>query len=379
MSDVDFSGVIGGSKKPKKDKKVEKTPKMPEPDTKPLVKKAVEQAPQPKPQPVPEPQVAQANQAGDKTALETRIEALEAELKAFHAQPQEVREKQGENFEFKQITNQIKEKVKSARAGAGFNESVVAQAARETQPQKETKPQEVSSLKKMERIPSGIKGLDPLIEGGFEQGSTVLVVGSAGVGKTLFGLQFLYHGAVDYKEAGIFITFEEEREALFKHSSSFGWDFEKLEKEGMFRVLQYKPHQVEKLMQDGGGPIRDAIKEMGAKRLVIDSITSYGMLFKDEYTKRESVLDLFDYLHKWGCTALIISELPPKVAEVKEGSVGFLTDAIISLYYSKQHESGERVHSMEILKMRGTKHTDKLLAIQFEKDGINIYSDVEVF
>lgn len=357
MSDVDFSGVVGGSKKPKKGKKVKKTPKMPEP----------------RPQPSPEPQVPQANQAGDKAALETRIEALEAELQKFHSQPKEIREKQGENFEFKQITNQIKEKVKSAQSGAGFNESAVAAATRET------KPQEVSSLKKMTRIHSGIKGLDPLIEGGFEDGSTVLVVGSAGVGKTLLCLQFLYHGAVDYKDPGIYITFEEEREALFKHSSSFGWDFEKLEKDGMFRVLQYKPHQVEKLMQDGGGPIRDAIKEMGAKRLVIDSITSYGMLFKDEYEKRESVLDLFDYLHKWGCTALIISELPPKVAEVKEGSVGFLTDAIISLYYSKQHETGERVHSMEILKMRGTKHTDKLLALQFEKDGIIIYSDVEVF
>lgn len=357
MSDVDFSGVVGGSKKPKKEKKEEKEPKIP----------------------VSKPQPAPVKQVGDKAALETRVEALEAELQKFHSQPKEVREKQGENFEFKQITNQIKEKVKSAQAGAGFDESAVAQAAQETRPQKETKPKEVSSLKKMTRIHSGIKGLDPLIEGGFEDGSTVLVVGSAGVGKTLLCLQFLYHGAVDYKDPGIYITFEEEREALFKHSSSFGWDFEKLEKEGMFRVLQYKPHQVEKLMQDGGGPIRDAIKEMGTKRLVIDSITSYGMLFKDEYEKRESVLDLFDYLHKWGCTALIISELPPKVAEVKEGSVGFLTDAIISLYYSKQHESGERVHSMEILKMRGTKHTDKLLAIQFEKDGINIYSDVEVF
>lgn len=375
MSDVDFSGVVGGAKKPKKKKIEEKAPKMPEPDTKPLIKNT---SPEPKPQAqsVPKPEAASATPANDKGALENRIAALETELKTFHAQPQEVREKQGENFEFKQITNQIKQKLKSAQAGSGFNESMVAQAAQQT-PKKATDPK--SNLQKITRMPSGIKGLDPLIEGGFEDGSTVLIVGSAGVGKTLLCLQFLYHGAVDYKEPGIFITFEEERESLFKHSSSFGWDFEALEKEGMFRVLQYKPHQVEKLMQDGGGPIRDAIKEMGAKRLVIDSITSYGMLFKNEYEKRESILDLFDYLHKWGCTALIISELPPKVAEVKEGSVGFLTDAIISLYYSKQHESGERVHSMEILKMRGTKHTDKLLALQFEKDGVTIYSDVEVF
>ena len=94
-------------------------------------------------------------------------------------------------------------------------------------------------------------------------------------------------------------------------------------------------------------------------------------MFKDEYQKRENVLDLFSYLEKWGCTSVILSELSPKIAEIKEGSIGFLTDAIIALYYGKQ-ENGERVHSMEILKMRGTKHTDKLLVMQFEENGIKI-------
>ena len=84
-------------------------------------------------------------------------------------------------------------------------------------------------------------------------------------------------------------------------------------------------------------------------------------------------------LYKWGCTTLVISELPPKLAEVKEGSVGFLTDAIISLYYSKEENKGVRVHSCEILKMRGTKHTNKLLAIGFESEGIVVYPEVEVF
>ena len=235
------------------------------------------------------------------------------------------------------------------------------------------------SKTKIERVPTGIKGLDELIESGFEKGSSVLIVGSAGTGKTLFGLQFLHEGAVTYNEPGIFISFEEERESLYKHSSSFEWNFEELEKKKLFKVLQYKPHQVEKLMQAGGGPIKDAIREMGAKRLVIDSITSYGLLFKDEYQKRENILDFFEMLHKWGCTSIIISELPPKVAEVKEGSVGFLTDAIISLYYSKEENRGVRVHSCEILKMRGTRHTNKLLAVGFEKNGLAIYPEVEVF
>ncbi|MFH1255987.1 MAG: ATPase domain-containing protein [Candidatus Diapherotrites archaeon] len=231
----------------------------------------------------------------------------------------------------------------------------------------------------IERVPSGIIGLDELIEGGFEKGSTVLITGGAGTGKTTFALQFLYFGAKKFKEPGILISFEESRQSLYKHNKEFGWNFEELEREGLFQILEFKPHQVNKLMQEGGGQIKDAIKAMNAKRLAIDSITAYSLLFHDEYQKRENILEFFELLKKWGPTSLIISEMPPKIAEVKEGAEGFLTDAIISLYYSKKEDKDVRVHSLEILKMRGTKHTNKVCALTFEKDGIVVYPEVEVF
>jgi len=303
---------------------------------------------------------------------------LEGEMRAFHAKPKHQRLAESEGFDFKHVINQVKEKAqiapKIALAPAGVKAAEEANLANQKRLLKEAK-----SKYAIERVPTGIHGMDELIEGGFEKGSAVLIVGSAGTGKTLFGLQFLYYGIVDHNEPGIFISFEEEKELLYKHSLPFGWNFEELEKNGLFKVLEYKPHNVEKLMKEGGGTIKDQIKAMGAKRLVIDSITAYALLFKDEYERRENILDFFDLLSKWGCTSIIISELPPKLAEIKEGSVGFLTDAIISLYYSKDEQKGMRVHTCEILKMRGTKHTNKLLAIGFEKDGITIYPDVEVF
>ncbi len=236
-----------------------------------------------------------------------------------------------------------------------------------------------SRFKKLKRVPSGILGFDELIEGGFEKNSTILVAGSAGTGKTTFGLQFLYYGAVKYNEPGILISFEESKESYYKHSAEYGWNFEELEKKGLFRVLEYKPHQVGRLLEQGGGPIKDAIQQMKAKRIVIDSITSYGLLFKDEYQQRESILRFFELIKKWDCTSIIVSEMSPKEAETTKGSVGFLVDAVISLYYEKKEEKDVRVHSLEILKMRGTRHTNKVCALNFEKEGIKIYADIEIF
>jgi len=243
----------------------------------------------------------------------------------------------------------------------------------------EVKPVDKSKFNKLKRVNSGIFGFDELIEGGFEKNSTILVAGSAGTGKTTFGLQFLYYGAKQFNEPGILISFEESKESYYRHNAEFGWDLEELEKQGKFRVLEYKPHQVGRLLEQGGGPIKDAIQQMGAKRLVIDSITSYSLLFKDEYQQRENILRFFELIKKWDCTSIIISEMTPKEAETSKGSVGFLVDAVISLYYEKKEEKDVRVHSLEILKMRGTKHTNKLCALNFEKEGIKIYADIEIF
>lgn len=236
----------------------------------------------------------------------------------------------------------------------------------------------MAEIIQVERVPSGIEGLDGLIEGGFEKGSTILVSGAAGTGKTTFALQFLYNGAVKYKEPGILLSFEESRESLYRHYLEFGWDFEKLEKENLFRVVEYKPHQVNKLLDEGGGTIKDTVNEINAKRIVVDSITSYNLLFKDGYQKRVKTLELFDLLKKWKCTSLIISEVQ-NLSDDGENSMSFLTDAVISLCYEKKEDRSARVHSLEILKMRATRHTNKVCALTFEDRGVVVYPEIEVF
>jgi len=229
------------------------------------------------------------------------------------------------------------------------------------------------------RVATGIKGFDELIDGGFERESIVLLVGSAGTGKTLFGLQFLYQGVTKYEEAGVFISFEEDKEHLYKRALQFGWDFSKLEKEDKFRILVFKPHQITTILEEGGGQIRDALAEIGSKRIVVDSITAYGLLFNDEYKRREKILEFFNLLRKWGVTSVVICGDDPSKVEKQEGSISFISDAVVSMYYMQDEEKGLRIHSLEVLKMRGTKHTNKLCAINFENEGIVVYPDVEVF
>jgi circadian clock protein KaiC len=239
--------------------------------------------------------------------------------------------------------------------------------------------QRVNAAGDTSRAKTGIRGFDELIEGGFERESIILVVGASGTGKTILSMQFLYRGAVDYNEPGVFLSFEEEQVSLYAQASQFGWDFNSLEQKGMFRLLVFKPHQVTKILEEGGGQIRDALAEVGAKRVVVDSITAYGLLFRDEYKRREKVLEFFNLLRKWGVTSLVICEDSPKEIEEEEGSIGYISDAIISLYYEHDSEKGIRIHSLEVVKMRGTKHTNKVCAMNFEQEGITVYPEVEVF
>lgn len=222
------------------------------------------------------------------------------------------------------------------------------------------------------RVPTGIPGFDDLVQGGFEEKTNTLVAGYAGTGKTTFSMQFLYNGATQWNEPGVYLSFAESKDSIYNHCMNFGWDFWALEKQGLARHLFYKAHQVNKLLEEGGGTVRDTIAEIGAKRLVIDSITAYGLLFRDDYKQRESLLLFFEMLVKWGCTSLIIAE-QLGVGDARAGEIGFLTDGIIAFSYSQvEDDVGRRTrqHQLEILKMRGTDHYNGTVDLQFTKQGL---------
>ena len=229
-----------------------------------------------------------------------------------------------------------------------------------------------------ERVPSGIEGLDELIDGGFERNSVILVCGDAGSGKTTLTLQFLYNGATQYGEPGIFITFEEGKESIYKHALQYGWDLKALEDKGLFAFVEYKPQQIAEIIRGGSSTVKDTIDSIGAKRIGIDSLTSYSMLFKTAYEGREAVLALFNRLRDWECTSMIASEIILQFGSRRgEAGVEFLSDAVLLLYYARQQDM--KVRALEILKMRGTRHSDKICPFKFGEKGIVVFPKDSVF
>jgi circadian clock protein KaiC len=226
----------------------------------------------------------------------------------------------------------------------------------------------------VERVKSGINGLDKLIEGGFVKNSVVLVQGNTGTNKTIFCLQYLINGAIEYNEPGVFISFAEPKESIIQHGKSFGWEIEELEKKGLFAFVKYAPHEVANIMREGGGSIRDTIESIGAKRLIIDSLTAYALFFENKYKANESVLELFELLRNWKITSLVTAEVPIDISRKREASLGFLTDGIINLYHTRKNN--QVIKAIEVIKMRDTHHNEDINLFEVEKSGIRIVGDL---
>jgi circadian clock protein KaiC len=219
------------------------------------------------------------------------------------------------------------------------------------------------------RIPTGIIGFDHLIEGGFEKNSTNLVVGGPGSGKTILATQFIVNG-LKKGENCLYITFEESKQSFYHNMKRFGWDLEGYEKKGLFTFLNYTPGKVKSMLEEGGGIIESIILNNKISRLVIDSMTSFTLLFEDELEKREASLDLFNMIKKWNCTSLVTFEGVPEGDHKVYRALEFESDSIILMQFVRKIVSRERY--IEILKMRGTDHSKGLYRFAITKNGVEL-------
>ena len=220
-----------------------------------------------------------------------------------------------------------------------------------------------------ERVPSGVHGLDELIEGGFLRGDIILVAGGPGSGKTIFSSQFVYYGASKYGEKGVYATFEEDAKTLKRNMARFGFDLEKLEEQGFVKIIDLEALKGEGLSANTQF-ILNAVDEIGGKRLVIDSLTAFLTACKEKFEYRGLMHLLYKMLKMYGITTIMTCSIPMGTATLGIGVEEFVADAIILL--ENTIESLELKTKFLIRKMRGTNHSKKYHNVIITDNGLQI-------
>jgi len=224
------------------------------------------------------------------------------------------------------------------------------------------------------RVPTGIDGLDKIIGGGFPKNSLIIIAGNPGTGKTVFSAQFLYRGAVNYGENGVYVSFAENRETFYENMRPFGFDFEKLEEEDKFRFLSLLAVK-EKAISSILRMVLREINQINAKRLVIDSFSAMAQGFINQHDVRILIHTVLCRIVKqMGCTTLMIVEVPYGEDRIGLGIEEFLADGVIHL---KMRRLEERLfRDMSIRKMRGTEVTEDDIGFTI-KDGFKAFAPFE--
>ena len=218
----------------------------------------------------------------------------------------------------------------------------------------------------MDREKTFIPGLDELIGGGIPDGDVVLLSGTCGAGKTIFGLQFLCMS----DEPGIYVSFEEEIAKLKDTAILLGWDIDELENSNKIRFLKYDPFKIEDVFDI----IESNIREIGAKRIVIDSISALGVYEKDPAELRRMILQVSFMLRKNACTSILISEIIPGTKRLSRfGVEEFVSDGVILLHNFSI--GGEYRRALSVWKMRSTEHSKKIHPYKISSEGFVVYPD----
>lgn len=241
-------------------------------------------------------------------------------------------------------------------------------------------------------VPTGIPGVDKILgEQGIPRGHTILISGGPGSGKTTFAIQFLYGGATEHGEPGLYITLDEDPEDMKKNMSKFGWDLDRLEREKKLIFINVSPVRVAPteragLIQLGMKEfklvklleaIRIGIEEVEAKRVVIDPITIFTLQYPDEIDRIYAMRDLIADFRKTGCTNLLISELRGTGLEREHQFEEYLAQGVILLRTVIKGDKLSRMFQVE--KMRGLAVDNQPRPYEITSSGIEVYPTLTVF
>nr|NIN00619.1 circadian clock protein KaiC [candidate division Zixibacteria bacterium] len=225
------------------------------------------------------------------------------------------------------------------------------------------------------KCPTGIQGLDEITHGGLPKGRPSLVCGSAGSGKTLLALGFLVHGAQQYKEPGVFISFEESEQELMDNVISLGWDLKDLidQKKLLIDHIYIEPSEIKETGEyDLEGlfvRLGHAIQSLNAKRVALDTLEALFGGFTNELIMRTELRRLFRWLKDKEVTAVITGE-PGDGNLTRYGIEEYVSDCVIVLDQRVKQEIGTR--RLRVVKYRGSTHGTNEYPFLIGEQGLSV-------
>lgn len=225
------------------------------------------------------------------------------------------------------------------------------------------------------KTPTGIAGLDDITFGGLPAGRPTLVAGGPGSGKTLLGISFLVEGAMRYHEPGVLLTFEENADELASDVRSLGYDLYKLCAEKKLRV-DYVHVDRSEIEETGEYDLEGlfvrldhAIREIGAKRVMLDTVESLFGGLKNTGVLRAELRRLFRWLRDRKVTAVITAERGEQQF-TRQGLEEYITDAVISLDHRVHEQISTR--RIRVVKYRGSHHGTNEYPFLIDREGITV-------
>ncbi len=229
----------------------------------------------------------------------------------------------------------------------------------------------------MERVKTGIKGLDEMLGGGYLAETANLVEGAPGTGKSTLGMQFIYNGITQFNEPGLIMTFEEFPQQYYRDADTFGWDFRGLEQADKLRVIMTSPEVGKSDLERVGGRIEAMAREIGAKRILVDSLSHFERLSDDPVELRGVLFGFINALKREGLTSVLTRESLALIGESSgaEEEVAFVADSYLLLRYV-EIESAIR-KALLVLKLRGSDHAKDIRQFEVTPSGIEVRSKFE--
>jgi len=233
----------------------------------------------------------------------------------------------------------------------------------------------------MERISSGVEGLDTMLQGGYVAGRTYLVIGGPGAGKTITCMQFLMDG-IKNNDKCLYVALEEQASELKQDMAEFGWDLQRIKildtlqdiTSGIWAIKTAaqinKPEFSLKTLAEA---IRTIILSYKPKRIVIDSLTSIRMLYESRSEARREILGFLNFLESSGCTTLLTCEQLGPETTMEE----FLVSGVVKIH--QIDSEGERISAISVQKMRGSNFDKHMRPLKITDKGVVVFPNESVF